>query len=139
MKNKVKRIIRICAIIWGVLSILMTSVEVIKYISGGYVQVDATIIEVNYFEGQSLKNDSYDRANGYVIWEYDGDIFESEKRIDLPADAVEGDSIDIWIDAKTGEYTVWQGLFYVFVLCGINVLISVLILIFVKIKEEKKL
>ena len=136
MKNKAKRFIHICAIIWIILTIIVTFANVIKYISGGYRKVDATIIEVNYFAGYSKAGNYYDRANGYVEWEYDGEIFESEERIDFPADAQEGDNIEIWIDAKNGEYALWKGLLYAFFACGINVLICVIILKFVKIKEE---
>ena len=88
MKNKMKRFIRICVIIWGVLVSLSIAMDVVKYISGGYVEVDATITYVHYFK-DSGKYNSYYRANGDLIWEYEGDIFESEELIDLPADAEE--------------------------------------------------
>ena len=91
---------------------------------------------VNYFEGRSRIGGSYNRANGYVTWEHNGVIYESEERVDLPADAVEGDSKAIWIDAKTGEYAALQGFFYTLFSGVMNVLISVIILKFLKIKEE---
>ena len=135
MKNKMKRFIRICVIIWGVLVSLSIAMDVVKYISGGYVEVDATITYVHYFK-DSGKYNSYYRANGDLIWEYEGDIFESEELIDLPADAEEGDTKTIWIDAETGEYANFQGVGYAIFCCVVNALFCAMILKFVKVKKE---
>lgn len=71
-----------------------------------------------------------------MIWEYEGDIFESEELIDLPADAEEGDTKTIWIDAETGEYANFQGVGYAIFCCVVNALFCVMILKFVKVKKE---
>lgn len=72
MKNMLKRFVRICTIIWLVLVILTTISEIVKYTTGGYVKVDATVTYVNYFKDRSRHGGSYNRANGYLEWEYDG-------------------------------------------------------------------
>ena len=136
MKNRVKRFIRICVMIWCFLLILATSVDAIKYLSGGYIKVDATITYVNHFLGRSGNGSTYERANGDITWEHDGVVFESEERVGLPTDAEEGDTKEIWIDAKTGEYASMQGLGYLLFCCVSNILLCVLILKFVKIKKE---
>lgn len=115
---------------------LSTFGDAIKYLSGGYIKVDAIVTYVNYFEGRSGNGSTYARANGDVIWEHNGVVYESEERVGLPADAVEGDTKAIWIDAKTGECANFQGLGYTLFCCVVNVLLCVIILKFVKIKKE---
>lgn len=138
MKNKVKRFVRICAYIWVVLIILTTFTDIIKYANGGYIKIDATITYVNYFKGRSFRSSSYNRANGYVTWEYNGVVFESDERLDFPADAVVGDSKSIWIDTETGEYAASQGIFHVIFMGVVSALIGALILKLVKVKKEKQ-
>ena len=138
MKNMLKRLVRICTILWLVLVILTTIGEIVKYTTGGYVQVDATVTYVNYFVNRSSHGGSYNRANGYLEWEYDGLTCVSIERVGLPADAKVGDTKTIWIDAKTGEYTILQGLFYALFGLGVHILICVMVLKFVKVKKPVK-
>ena len=133
-----RKLIRICAVIWAILIALTAASEIVKYSSGGYVKVDAIVTWVNHFEGWSRSGGYYDRANGYVEWEYKGLSFVSDERSDLPAEAKEGDTKSIWIDAKTGEYTVVQGLWYSLIGSALHILFCVLILKFVKVEKGKK-
>ena len=138
MANLFKRIIRLCAILWGLCIVIVLVSECAKCISGGYVEVDATVVLVRHYKNRSTGGGYYNRANGYVNWEYNGEMIFGDRLVDLPVDAQEGDIKRIWVDAKTGEYSIMQGIWSTLIGCLIHILFCVLILKYVKVNKTVK-
>lgn len=105
MKKIIIKIIFVLGTLISVLYVCHVIYFEVGKMTGAYVAVNAKITYVHDFV---QKRNYSRRANGYIIWEYDGIVHESQNerssKIDLNYGDKEGDIISIWVNKSNGKF-----------------------------------